>query len=62
MDFTAFIGWAFEALLAGIAAYGVHVLAKLLQNIADLNTQMAVVLTRIGFYEDRIRRLEEDKE
>lgn len=58
MDFTVFVKWAFEGLIVGIAGYGVHVLSKLQQNVAELNVQMAVVLEKMSHYNERILRLE----
>lgn len=48
-----------EALIAGVMIYGVTTLKDLNNNVAQLNTQVAVLIQQNATYEKRIEKLEE---
>lgn len=65
MNFSNFIEWAFQGLIAGAVVYGVNALSKLRDSIEELNSKIATILEKNIWHEraledhdDRIRVLE----
>lgn len=65
MELGRLIEWALGTILAGGAAYSTKFLSQISKSIADLNSQVGVIIERtawhektIGRHDERISRLE----
>lgn len=59
VEWQEFVKWLFFGLLGGIGTYGVYVLNRMLDTMTELNTKLAVVVSRVDGHEKRLDRLEE---
>jgi hypothetical protein len=46
IEFTAFVGWGFQALILAIGTWGVTELSTLSKSVQELNVKMAVTMER----------------
>lgn len=57
LKFAPFVGWAFQALLLAVGAWGVSELSSLSASVQELNIKMAVVLERDQVRGDELKDL-----
>lgn len=67
MDFNKFVEWAFQALIIGVAAYGVNVLASVKNSIVDLdksvnelNSKIATIIEKVTWHEKWLEKHDEE--
>lgn len=60
MDFSKFIEWAFQALVVGIAAYGVGVLSSLKNSVNELNNKIATIIEKVTWHEKWLERHDDE--
>lgn len=67
MDFSKFIEWSYQALIIGVAAYGVNVLASIKGSIVDLdksvnelNSKIATIIEKVTWHEKWLEKHDEE--
>lgn len=56
MNLKDFMGWAFQALIAGSVIYGVNTIDKMQDSIESLNTNIAVIIEKSAWHERAIEK------
>lgn len=58
MDWSHFVEWAFQAVLAGCAIYASQAMKGLKESIEELNKQMATIIERDVWHTKWLERLD----